>query len=271
MQLVFFPDGKSVFGYASMMKMSLGNFKYEEITDEDFTLMNYIKLYKFLKIKLYLFTKSVDEIENIFESSDSEEELHPAFAEPGHSSSLVGSASERSSLQQQQDVGYLESLTKDREKENDKRKDLQRIQEKVKEEQDLYRARLAKVVYEPHVNEPHVTVSVRNLTLGVQTRRFPILCLISSVDEWIRSLSLYPIHFTLSSCDMASLDPSLTITLVDRALVNMAATDDSEEVTQFPALNKAGWIKQGNHDVSNTEVEEDILEVPTVLLEDDEM
>jgi hypothetical protein len=44
MKLVFFPDDKSVFGYVSRTKMSLGNFKYEEITDEDFTLMNYIKL-----------------------------------------------------------------------------------------------------------------------------------------------------------------------------------------------------------------------------------
>ena len=31
MKLVFFPDGKSVFGSASRMKMSLGDFKYEEI------------------------------------------------------------------------------------------------------------------------------------------------------------------------------------------------------------------------------------------------
>ena len=112
-----------------MMKMSLGNFKCEEITDEDFTLMNYIKLHRFSKVKLYLFTKSVDEIETIFESSDSEEELHPAFDEPGHSSSLVGSATERSNLRQQQDIEYLELLTKDREKKNDKRKYLQRIQE----------------------------------------------------------------------------------------------------------------------------------------------
>ena len=71
---------------------------------------------------------------------------------------------------------------------------------------------------------------------------------------------------------MASLDPSLPITLVDRAMVNMAATDDSEQMTQFPALNQdCSWIKQGNHDVNNTEVVEDILEVPTVPLEDDEM
>ena len=71
---------------------------------------------------------------------------------------------------------------------------------------------------------------------------------------------------------MASLDPSLPITLVDRAMVNMAATDYSEQMTQFPALNKdCSWIKQGNHDANNTEDVEDILEVQTVPLEDDEM
>ena len=125
MKLVFFPEGKSVFGNASRMKMSLGDYKYEEITDGDFTLMNYVKLHKLSKVRLYLLTKSVDDIENIFESSDSEEELRPAFHEHGHTSSLIGSVSERSNLRQQQDVEYLQSLTKDQEKENEKRKELQ--------------------------------------------------------------------------------------------------------------------------------------------------
>ena len=80
MKLVFFPEGKSVFGNASRMKMSLGDYKYEEITDGDFTLMNYVKLHKLSKVRLYLLTKSVDDIENIFESSDSEEELRPCFS-----------------------------------------------------------------------------------------------------------------------------------------------------------------------------------------------
>ena len=181
MKLVFFPEGKSVFGNASRMKMSLGDYKYDEITDGDFTLMNYVKLHKLSKVRLYLLTKSVDDIENIFESSDSEEELRPAFHEHGRTSGLIGSVSERSNLRQQQDVEYLRSLTKDQEKENEKRKELQSIQDKVKDEQDLHRARLAKVVHEPDMNEPHVTVSVRHVTLGVKTRRFPLSCLISSI------------------------------------------------------------------------------------------
>ena len=56
MKLVFFPEGKSVFGYASRMKMSQGDFKYEEITDWDFSLMNYVKLHKLSKVRLYLLT-----------------------------------------------------------------------------------------------------------------------------------------------------------------------------------------------------------------------
>ena len=78
--------------------------------------MNYIKLYKLSKVRLYLLTKSVDDIRNIFQSSDSEEELCPAFEEHGlcpafdehgHTSGLIGSVSERSNLRQQQDVEYL--------------------------------------------------------------------------------------------------------------------------------------------------------------------
>ena len=212
MKLVFFPNGKSGFGYASRMKMSLGNFKFEEITEEDFTLLNYIKCHKLSKVRLYLLTKSVDDIENIFESSGSEEELLSVFDERGHPSSLIGSLSERSNLRQQQDVEYLQSLTKDKEKDEEKRKELESIQDKVKKEQDLYNARLAKVVHEPDIDEPHVTVSVRHLTLGLQTRRFPVSCLISNIYDWVASLSLYPTYFTLSSCYMSSLDPSLPIT-----------------------------------------------------------
>ena len=244
MKLVFFPERKSVFGNASRMKISLGDYKYEEITDGDFTLMNYVKLHKLSKVRPHPLTKSVDDIENIFESSDSEEELRPAFHEHGHTSGLIGSVSERSNLRQQQDVEYLQSLTKDQEKENEKRKELQSIQDKVKDEQDLHRARLAKVVYEPDMNEPHVTVSVRHVTLGVKTRRFPLSCLISSIYDWVGSLSPYPAHFTLSSCNMPSLDPSLPVTLVDRALVNMAVADDQfGEMAIFAALHKAPIIQ----------------------------
>ena len=158
--------------------------------------------------------------------------------------------------------------------EYDKRKELKSIQDKVKEEQDLYRERLANVVHEPDINEPHVTVSVRHLTIGVQTRRFPIPCLISSIYDWVGSLSPNPTHFTLSSCDMASLDPSLPVTLVDRALLNMAVAE-SDEMAIFPALNKdCSSIKQipDNHDLNNPEVIEDIWEVPPpFLLEGDVM
>ena len=263
MKLVFFPEGKSVFGNASRMKISLGDYKYEEITDGDFTLMNYVKLHKLSKVRPHPLTKSVDDIENIFEPSDSEEELRPAFHEHGHTSGLIGSVSERSNLRQQQDVEYLQSLTKDQEKENEKRKELQ-------SEQGLHRARLAKVVYEPDMNEPHVTVSVRHVTLGVKTRRFPLSCLISSIYDWVGSLSPYPAHFTLSSCNMPSLDPSLPVTLVDRALVNMAVADDQfGEMAIFAALHKAPIIQiPDNHDINNAE---DIWEVPPILLEGDEM
>ena len=172
--------------------------------------------------------------------------------------------SERSNLRQQQDVEYLQSLTKDQEKENQKRKELQSIQDKVKEEQDLHRARLAKVVHEPDMDEPHVMVSVSHVTLGVRTRRFPFSCLICSIYDWVGSLSPYPAYFTISSCNMPS--------LVDRALVNMAVADDQfGEMAIFAALHKdCSLIIQipDNHDMNNAE---DIWEVPPILLEEDEL
>ena len=163
-------------------------------------------------------------------------------------------------------------MTKDEEKENEKTKELQSIKDKVKVEQAQYRARLAKVVHEPDMNEPHVTVSVRHATLGVKTHRFLFSSLISSIYDWVGSFSQYPAYFTLSSGNMSSLDPSLPVTLVDRALVNMAVADDQfGEMAIFAALHKGcSPIIQipDNHDMNNAE---DIWEVPPILLEEDEM
>ena len=236
MKIIFFPDGKSIFGYATRMKMSLGNFKFEEITDEDFTLINYIKCHKLSKVRLYLLTKSVDEIQNIFESSESEDEMLSiaTFDDRRHTNQLIGTMSERSSLRQEQDAEYQQSLTMDQEKENVKRKELQDMQDKIEEEHDLFSCRLSKVLPEPDANEKHVTVSVRHLSCGVHTRRFPVHCFISNIYDWVGSLSVNPAHFILSMCGMPNLDPSLPVTLVDRALLNMAIADETILEKDFP-------------------------------------
>lgn len=269
MELMFFPDGKSVFGDISTMRVSLGNFKCDEVLDQDFTLSKYISRHKLSKVRLYLLTKSEEgRIISVFES---DEEFPPAFDSPcdnpDGTTSLIGSSVERSSLRMQQDVEFAESLDKDQEKDIKKMEELKMVQEKEMKDESLLQARAANVPREPDLNEPHVKVSVRHLTLGVQVRRFPHSCQISTIYNWVGSLSLHPVHFTLSTCHMPNLDPNLPISLVDRTLVNMAASD---EATMFPELTEDHWlIDNFQHDSNGiTNVTEF---PPEVLLEEDEL
>ena len=70
-------------------------------------------------------------------------------------------------------------------------------------------------------------VSVRHVSLGLQTRRFSTSNKISSVYDWIGSLSSYPSCFSLPTCDTAYLDPNMPVTVVDKTAIRMAEIFES--------------------------------------------
>lgn len=250
------------------MKLSLGNFKCDEIKDDNFTLASYISQHKLSKVRLYLFSKSERDENERISSSDSEAELPPAFeiVDDGSQSSgiLIGSSKERSSLREQQDVEFRESLFMDQQMEIEREQERERMQEEIDKEESLYKSRCERVPVEPNLHDPHAKVSVRHITLGVQTRRFPQSCQVSSLYDWVGSLSRYPAHFSLSSCGVSDLDPTLPITSVDRALVSMAESD--EELT-FPIVNGNQPLQEYPKEITIPTITGDI---PDVLLEDDE-
>ena len=235
---IFFPSGKCVFGDSSIMKFALGNFKCDEIKDGDFTVGKYIAQHKLSKVRLYLLSMS-EEMNESVSLSDSEDELPPAFGilddEPQSSNTLLGSSVQRSGLREEQDAEFRESLFQDQQMEIKKQQEIERIKEKIDKEESLHKSRCEKVLIEPNVDDPHANVSVRHITLGICARRFPKSCTVSSLYDWVGSLSRYPAYFSLSSCGISNLDPTLPIMSVDRALVSMVACD--EEMMFPPAVN----------------------------------
>mgnify|MGYP002804105214 CR=1 FL=1 len=86
----------------------------------------------------------------------------------------------------------------------------------------LLKLRAAIVPDEPsELDGESVTVSVRHISLGVQTRRFSSSNQISAVYDWVGSLAIQPRTFMLSTCDIAHLTPSMPVTLVDKCLLRM--------------------------------------------------
>ena len=166
MKEVYFPDGTSTFGDEDVMTFKVGNFKGEEV-EEQFTLAKYVAKYKLTKVRLYLLTRTID-------NNDSEL-LKPVF-DNGHdtfSDGLLGTSAERNSLREDQDKEYLDSLRKDQEKEQAKQEELLRRQEEFAIQESLREAREMRVPAKPDISEVHVKVSVRHVTLGVITRKFP--------------------------------------------------------------------------------------------------
>ena len=73
LKAVFFPDGTCIFGKTYEMQFNLGNFKCEEVSEEDFTLSGYIQRNRLSKCRLYILTKLYEDM--IWSDSDPEEDL----------------------------------------------------------------------------------------------------------------------------------------------------------------------------------------------------
>ena len=177
MKDVFFQDGMSLFGPTHEMTFKLGNFRCEEI-NEEFTLAQYIAQHKLTKVRLYILSKtSISKKPEKVSANDSDSEdntdlLTPVFETKQQTSDLLGCSEERESLKASQEKEYQASLAKDQAKERGKREELLRCKEKTARQENLREARASRVSDEPDVKTPHIKVSVRHPTLGVQTRRF---------------------------------------------------------------------------------------------------
>ena len=105
---------------------------------------------------------------------------------------LIGSTLERQSLVSEQDKEYEELLKADerkavlRERENEESKRKERIQN----------ARANRVLPEPDYE--FVTVKVRHITMGLQSRKFPKTACMAAVYDWAGSLSPDPENFTIN-------------------------------------------------------------------------
>ena len=165
---------------------------------------------------------------------DSDSELLKPVFDNGQdtvSDGLLGTSDGRNSLREDQHKEYLDSLRKDQEKEQAKKKELLHHQEEFAIQESLREAREMRVPAEPDISELHVKVSVRHITLGVITRKFPKSGYVGTVYDWVGSLSLTPEYFTLSMVGSMDLNPALPIETVDQATLCM---HECEEGPPFP-------------------------------------
>ena len=245
MKETFFPDGNNIFGNLSEMVLDIGNFKQDQMTHTDMTLAQYIDAHKLSKVRLYIMTKAIDQEANSGIESDDEQEndndtedelLQSVYTytplpdfddifsytaafkcdEPDNSSALVGTSCERDTLKREQDKEYDASLYIDQLK----------AQLKTRQ-QGLKDARALRVTEIPPVGEPHVTVSVRHVTMGLVTRSFSTNHTVSVVYDWVGSLSLTPEYFTLSTHTGVDLSPSVPISAIDKVMLYMTEREES--------------------------------------------
>lgn len=101
---VLFPQDKCTFGKLSNTRFILGDFRSEEISNEDFTVSSYIERHMLSKVKIYLLKLGGDEIIPVSES-DSDKVLpcmlgHPCNCPSSCSSGLTGSSEDRKCLRE---------------------------------------------------------------------------------------------------------------------------------------------------------------------------
>ncbi len=255
MKSVFFPDGNCAFGKTYEMQFTIGNFKCEEITDEGFTLSQYIARHRLSKCRIYILTKRYDDM--IWTDSENEEDIHIPVP-TSVAEDAFGTSSECNSLLSKQSDEHSDSLANEQEKDAE----IEEMYLKQSEEEPneiLCKLRAASVPAEPYPDEDSIMVSVRHVSLGLQTRRFSTSNRICSIYDWVGSLSPYPSCFKLSTCDIAYLDPNMPVTLVDKTLIRMAEITETPTTRQNPACESFESSSAFNIP-SPTELPEVILE-----------
>ena len=151
-----------------------------------------------------------------------------------------------------------------------KKEELLHWQEKVAVQESVRQAREKRLPTEPDLNEEHVKVSVRHVTLGVITRKFSKSGHVGTVYDWVGSLGLPPEYFTLSMVGNMNLNPALPIETVDKAVLSMYECGESppfpDEMVCFLGFGTPSEIP------SEDNICEPVSEKPPfLLLEEDEV
>lgn len=79
---------------------------------------------------------------------------------------------------------------------------------------------------EPGIDEPQVVVRVRRIDLGMVKRAFKPYQAMAAVYDWIGSLQLFPVYFSLCTTPGDALDPSLLAEDAEGKVLFMEPRDD---------------------------------------------
>ena len=201
----FFPDGKSLFGNIEDMKLGIVDFKRQPLTEtiEDltFTLGDYCDKNGFKsRVRFYFSSEKKEQTSLSFSSDDDDLPSpwpRPPADESATTSDLIGNTQERLELREEQDKAYLDSLTVDSRKVVERRQALEEEVKNVTRQENLRSERAQRVQAEPKIEDDHVIVLVRHLSLGSVSRMFLKNSTMNQVYDWVGSLSLLPEHFRL--------------------------------------------------------------------------
>ncbi|CAH3033566.1 unnamed protein product, partial [Porites lobata] len=186
---------QSIGGGTRSVSMS-GNMKTSLTSHEgnvmDFSLQSYFELHKLTRVRLYLRTRQRGTLSISVEEGEPEAESETLGV-------LKGSSRERAKLREEQDGEYAESLRADRAKTERREQALKEELNKARKDEEIHAARLSRVLDEPTVDEPRVVVRVRHIDLGLVNRAFKPNQEMAAVYDWIGSLQLIPLYFSLSS------------------------------------------------------------------------
>lgn len=97
---------------------------------------------------------------------------------------------------------------------------------RAKKVEEIHAARLGRVLEEPGIDEPQVLVRVRHTDLGMVKRAFKPYQAMAAVYDWIGSLQLFPVYFSLCTAPGDVLDPSLLAEDAEGKVLFMEPRDD---------------------------------------------
>ena len=270
----FFPDGNSSMGPKHKMNLGLADFQRKTLLktagDVEFTLGDYCTKNGFKSRVRFYFTSEKKEI-SISYSSDEDDLIAPwsetLAGETSTTSSLMGTTQERSKVQEEQDKAYFDSLATDSRKVEERRDALEKEVLDVTRQECLRYERAKRVQAEPNIEEEHVIVLVRHLTLGTISRMFLKNSTMNQVYDWVGSLSLLPEYFRLVY------PVSGEIVLPEKPVVEAAnyvlCMNECEEplslVHEDPEISTAGFARDSDLSVENMS---EFL--PDQLMEEDE-
>lgn len=172
-------------------------------------------------------------------------------------------------LKEFQDVAYQESLLRDQAKAQEEQSQAILYSLKILEQEQLQQARLLRVPNEPPLSvEDAVLIKVRHLTKGIEKKRFHKSNKMSSVYDWIGSLSPVPMHFALFDYSGSVCSPQKCVQDFQRCTLNMRETDSSPPLQDDNEVNFKGFginYDGKNDTLSNSDIIEDETDQENVI------